>query len=128
MVMEAKEGTRSAILRFNEFMGAINNAFCMDIGFQEVYPSQAEKLAVNVLEDICMPVLNLCRTLQEAGTGLGHDAFARMADRAREFEFQTELLKRFIQNSAAPHPTLQGQTIQAETIAPSDTYDQLNWQ
>ena len=104
MVMEAKEGTRSAILRFKEFMGAINNAFSMDIGFQEPYPSQAERLAVNVLEDICLPILDLCRTFQDAGTVCGNEALLRMAERADEFEFQTELLKRYIQSSSMTVP------------------------
>ncbi len=106
MVMEAKEGTRSAILRFQDFMGAINNAFCMDIGFQESLPSQAEKLAVNVLEDICLPILDLCRTFKDEGTDRANGAFVRLAERAQEFEFQTELLKRYIQN-AGMSPALQ---------------------
>lgn len=110
MVMEAKEGTRSAILRFKEFIGAINNAFCMDIGFHEPCQSQAEKLAVNVLEDICLPVLDLCRTFQDESTDRLNQAFVRLAERAQEFEFQTELLKRYIQNAGAttrpPHAKL----------------------
>ena len=107
MEMEAQEGTRSAILRFQEFTGAINNAFCLDIGFQEPCQTQAEKLAVNVLEDICMPILDLCRTLQDKSTNRANEAFGRLADHAHEFEFQIELLKRYVQNTAMQTAALQ---------------------
>jgi len=111
MVMEAKEGTRSAILRFKEFLGAINNAFCMDIGFHEPCQTQAEKLAVNVLEDICLPILDLCRTLQSENTNRASQTLMRLADRAHEFEFQTELLKRYVQNTGMQTAALQTQNL-----------------
>ena len=103
MVMEAKDGVRSAILRFTEFMGAINNAFQTDIGFHEPYPNHCEKLAVNVLEEICLPILNLCRTFEELKVKqMGRNGRC-FVDRAREFEFQTELLKRYIYNAGMGH-------------------------
>lgn len=100
MVMDAKEGKRNAILRFTEFVGALNSSFRIEIGFQDPYPSYSDKLAVNILEEICLPILNLCQNF----AGLEHDNHSMLprdfADRAREFEFQTELLKRYIYNAA----------------------------
>lgn len=99
MVMDAKDGCRSAILRFSEFIGAINSAFCIELGFQEASHSYGEKLAMNVLEDICLPILNLCRSFAALQLENPQTLPRGFADRAREFEFQTELLKRYIHNA-----------------------------
>lgn len=103
MVMESSEGVKSVILRFKDFMGAINNAFKTDIGFHEPYPDHCEKLAVNVLEEICLPILNLCRSFDELKTHETRPGVRSLADRANEFEFQTELLKRYIYNAGMGH-------------------------
>lgn len=106
MVMEARGGVRSAILRFREFMGAVNRAFKTEIGFHEPFPKHGEKLAVNILEDICLPILNLCRGLDTTELGASRVAARRLTNRAEEFEFQTELLKRYIYNAAMSHAEL----------------------
>lgn len=99
MVMEAKDGMRNAIFRFNDFLGTVNNAFKLDIGFSEPYATHSEKLAVNILEEICLPILNLCRAFDILNTTQDR-AFAKaISDKAMEFEFQTELLKRFVSNA-----------------------------
>ncbi|MGD9294590.1 MAG: hypothetical protein PVI41_06885 [Roseobacter sp.] len=103
MVMEASDGIRSVILRFTEFMGAINNAFQTDIGFHQPHVNHCEKLAVNVLEEICLPILNLCRTFEELKETQIRTKGRGIVDRAREFEFQTELLKRYIYNAGMGH-------------------------
>lgn len=103
MVMEAKDGVRNAIFRFKEFMGAVNKAFRADIGFHEPASNHSEKLAVNVLADICLPILNLCRSFEELNCGQDRNKALHIADKAREFEFQTELLKRFIFNAGIGH-------------------------
>ncbi|WP_245897296.1 hypothetical protein [Roseobacter denitrificans] len=105
MVMEAKDGARNAIFRFTEFMGTVNNAFKLDVGFSEPYATHSDKLAVNILEEICLPILNLCRAFDMLN--LTQDrAFAKaISDKAMEFEFQTELLKRFISNSTVDRGT-----------------------
>lgn len=107
MIMEAKEGIRNAILRFREFIGAANSAFQHDMGFDIPLADHGEKLALNVLEDICLPILNLCHVLDEDARAHGHSFPSHLCDRAREFQFQTELLKRFIANArmeASPTP------------------------
>ncbi|WP_300030784.1 hypothetical protein [uncultured Roseobacter sp.] len=99
MIMESRDGIRNAILRFKEFLGSMSNAFCMDIGVKDDYPKHADRLAASVLADICLPVLNLCREMEFAlRDGLAEPSPDVLA-RAREFEFQTELLKRFIFNA-----------------------------
>lgn len=99
MVMEAKEGIRNAIFRFNKFLGTMNGAFLSDIGFDVPMAHHSEKLAINVLEEICLPILNLCYSMDESARTLGHAVPSRLADQAREFQFQTELLKRFISSA-----------------------------
>jgi hypothetical protein len=115
MVMEAKDGIRNAIFRFKEFMGAVNKAFRTDIGFQEACASHSEKLAVNVLADVCLPILNLCRSFEEMNFGHDRRKALNIADRAREFEFQTELLKRFIFNANMGHAEAAGAYLYEET-------------
>ncbi|MBW4708100.1 hypothetical protein KX928_09900 [Roseobacter sp. YSTF-M11] len=103
LIMEVKDGMRNAIFRFKEFLGALNLAFLPDIGFMEPYTNHAEKLATNVLADICLPLLNMCRDLEYAQVDTRDHLPNGFADRAREFEFQTELLKRFIFNAGIGH-------------------------
>ncbi|WP_227269455.1 hypothetical protein [Roseobacter weihaiensis] len=102
MIMEAKDGVRNAIFRFKEFIGGINNAFLTDLGFQETSATHSEKLAVNVLAEICLPIFNLCQTFEQMNLGKGTNA-PEFILRAREFEFQTELLKRFVFNAGVGH-------------------------
>lgn len=103
MIMEIKDGCRNAIFRFKEFMGGVNNAFLEEMGFHEPYSSHAEKLATNVLADICLPLLNLCRHLEFSPIGVTGGIPANLSDRVQEFEFQTELLKRFVFNAGMGH-------------------------
>lgn len=103
LVMKLKDGMRNAILRFKEFMGSLNNAFHPNIGFQEPYSNHAERLATNVLADICLPLLNMCRDMEFAQVDAQDRLPRGFAERTREFEFQTELLKRFIFNAGIGH-------------------------
>lgn len=103
MIMEIKDGCRNAIFRFKEFMGGVNNAFLEELGFSEPYASHAEKLATNVLADICLPLLNLCRQLEFTHVGVTGGMPPGLSDRVQEFEFQTELLKRFVFNAGIGH-------------------------
>lgn len=113
MIMEANDGVRNAILRFEEFMGAVNNAFHPDIGFHEPYSNHSEKLAVSVLSEVCLPILNLCRSFEEINFGHDRQRAMEISERAREFEFQTELLKRFIFNAGMGHAEAAGAYLHA---------------
>jgi hypothetical protein len=111
MIMEVRDEVRSAIFRFRDFIGSVNNAFRGDIGIEEPCSGYAERLAVNVLEDICLPLLNVARELEFAQTRSGAALSRALEDKVLEFEFQTELLKRFIHNSGiqterAPSPLI----------------------
>lgn len=99
ITMEAKNGVRNTIFRFSEFLGGINNAFQEDIGFQEPFSNHTEKLAVSVLSEVCLPILNLTRIFVDFNSDMDRRRATSISDRAREFEFQTELLKRFIFNA-----------------------------
>jgi hypothetical protein len=99
MIMDVRNEVRSAIFRFREFIGSVSNAFRGDIGMDAPYATYGERLAVNVLEDICLPLLNVARELEFAQTQSGARLSRALEDKVREFEFQTELLKRFIHNS-----------------------------
>jgi hypothetical protein len=103
LIMEVKDGVRNAIFRFKEFLGSVNNAFVESVGFQEPYASHAERLATNVLSEICIPLLNICRQMEFSQVGVNDRFASDMQDRLREFEFQTELLKRFIFNAGIGH-------------------------
>lgn len=103
LIMEVKDGVRNTIFRFKEFMGALNNAFQSNIGLQEPYANHAERLATNVLADICLPLLNMCHDLEYAQIDAKNRLPHGFSERAREFEFQTELLKRFIFNAGIGH-------------------------
>ena len=103
MIMEIKDGVRNAIFRFKEFLGSVDNAFQEEMGFHEPYANHAEKLAISVLADICLPLLNLSRQLEFSHVGVTTGLPFQIRDRVQEFEFQTELLKRFIFNAGLGH-------------------------
>lgn len=100
MVTQAIQGMRSIILRFKEFLGTANRVFRTDVGVEEPAISYGQKLAVNVLEDICLPILNLCHLLTERARAESQSVNPNLMVRMQEFRFQTELLKRFISNPA----------------------------
>lgn len=99
MVTDVTETVRSVIFRFKEFVGAINRAFQVDVGIEADIPTQTEKLALEVLEDICMPLLNLWHSLDSMIEPQGRTTGQHLLERAEEFRFRTELLKRFIGHS-----------------------------
>ena len=101
LVTDANNGIRSAIFRFKEFLGAVNAIFLENIGFDSCPVRHNEQLATQVLADVCLPLLNLCHQMDAL---LNHAPLAvanHLRDRTHELEFQTELLKRFVTNSAS---------------------------
>ncbi|MEP2471844.1 hypothetical protein [Roseobacter sp.] len=103
LIMDLQEGVRNTIIRFKEFMGGLNNAFIENVGLQEPFSNHAERLATNVLVDICLPLLNMTRDLEYGQVDTKDRVCKGFAERAQEFEFQTELLKRFIFNAGIGH-------------------------
>jgi len=122
MVMEVKEGVRNAIFRFKEFVGEVDVAFRDGVGLRTPLSSYSERLAVNVLSDICLPILNMAREMEFAHLEEGRPLPPALVDRAREFEFQTELLKRFIFNAglrleAEAPPAVSEMTVRRLTVS-----------
>ncbi|XDA99620.1 hypothetical protein AB1M95_06855 [Sulfitobacter sp. LCG007] len=117
LITDVNNGSRNAIFRFKEFLGAVNLAFRPEIGFQQTVTDQNERLATHILADICLPILNLCRYNQWPDrSGRLDDMAKQLADKAEELEFQTELLKRFVYNSGEDHGA--GRTgLAAQTVA-----------
>jgi hypothetical protein len=110
LVTDFRDGLRSAIFRVKEFIGGINVAFNCDVGFHDSLTEQNERLATSILCDICLPVLNFFRHGDGAPLQRMQSDYQQIQDRAREFEFQTELLKRYVTGSVrgslrmlAPH-------------------------
>ena len=57
MIMRTDKDEHSIILRFNEFLGPISAAFITDFGLKEQSSQVTDKLSINVLTDICMPLM-----------------------------------------------------------------------
>lgn len=102
MVTEVTGSARSIILRFKEFIGGASNAFRVDVGFEEPLTVHGQKLAISVLDDICLPLLNLCHLLENTANQFGYKSNERLKDRIEEFRFQTELLKRYATHLDGP--------------------------
>ncbi len=114
LVTNTKGGVRNAIFRFKEFLGAVNEMFLDKIGFNGSSVDHNERLATHVLTDICLPLLNLCSQMEHMMRDVQRPVHTTLKDRAKELEFNTELLKRFIFNSASGNPEAPQQYIHAE--------------
>ncbi|WP_424928110.1 hypothetical protein [Amaricoccus tamworthensis] len=98
----AVDGVKNVIFRFLEFVGGINHAFKASVGLEMSATSQMERLAMNILSDLCLPLLNLCKAAELAQIGDNSRMCKYLVERANEVEFQAELLKRFVFNSSEP--------------------------
>lgn len=93
------DGSINVIMRFKSFVGAINTAFREDVGFNTRLDTLNSAMATMVLEDIALPILNICTALKQrpAGPPGEFDAVEeRLARKSQELGFQIELLKRFV--------------------------------
>lgn len=96
LVMEASNRVRSVIVRFKHVIGAANRALKVDVGVEAQPVTHGQRLAVNVLADICLPLLNICHEMENTLRTTGQMGTTGLMEQVREFRFQTELLKRFI--------------------------------
>lgn len=96
LASETRDGARSVIMRIKEFLGAFNHILKPKVGFDEALSTNTEKLALSALMDICVPILNFARSTELKQM----DPEGRLRDtlemKIREFEFNAELLKRFV--------------------------------
>ncbi len=86
-------------VRFGTFIGGINRMFREDIGFDDPLAEATSELAVRVIGEVAVPLLDLCAAAEQdlAGIGGPFGAFGRrVGERGHEIRFQAELLKRFV--------------------------------
>ncbi len=96
LVSEPRDGVRSVIMRFKEFLGALNRILKPKIGFDENLSSNTEKLALNALMDICLPIMNFARSPELKVMDPDGHIQEMLEMKVQEFEFNAELLKRFV--------------------------------
>ncbi len=96
LVSEPRDGVRSVIMRFKEFLGAMNRILKPKIGFDENLSSNTEKLALNALMDICLPIMNFARSPELKVMDPDGHIQEMLEMKVQEFEFNAELLKRFV--------------------------------
>ena len=96
LASEIRDGARSVILRVKEFLGAFNRILKPKIGFEETLSTNTEKLALSALMDICMPIMNFARSAELEMMDPDGRIRETLELKVQEFEFNAELLKRFI--------------------------------
>ncbi|QBF30552.1 hypothetical protein CFI11_04905 [Thalassococcus sp. S3] len=97
LVSEMADGLRHVMCRFQHVMGSLSRMFKIDIGLGEQLFDMRERIAVEVLRDISMPLLDLCARLRAVKTNddLGEIA-THLADKSSEIGLFTEMLKRYV--------------------------------
>lgn len=96
LVSDARDGARSVIIRFKEFLGAFNRILKPKVGFDEPLSANSEKLALNALMDICIPIMNFARSPELRSLDPDGEFQDLLEMKVQEFEFNAELLKRFV--------------------------------
>lgn len=96
LASETRDGARSVIMRIKEFLGAFNRILKPKIGFDESVSSNTEKLALSALMDICVPIMNFARSAELKLLDPDGHIKDMLELKVQEFEFNAELLKRFI--------------------------------
>lgn len=111
LVSEPRDGVRSVIMRFKEFLGALNRILRPKIGFDENLSSNTEKLALSALMDICLPIMNFARSPELRAMDPDGQIQDMLEMKVQEFEFNAELLKRFV---AVNHPKLEADALERQ--------------
>ncbi len=107
MAAEPCNGVRSVIMRFKEFLGTFSRILKPSVGYDECLTSHTEKLALNALTDICVPILNFARSVELKTADREGHLQTMLEMKLREFEFHAELLKRYVAGNIPQHePTL----------------------
>ena len=99
IVTKLSDASLNIIARFGSFIGGINNAFAQNIGFDDHLTDQKTVLATKILEDIALPLLDICEFAENdlATTDPMFGRFgARLTEQSFQLRFKIELLKRYI--------------------------------
>lgn len=113
LVSEPRKGVRSVIMRFKEFLGAVNRILKPKVGFDESLSSSTEKLALTALMDICLPIMNFARSPELRAMDPDGHIQEMLEMRVQEFEFNAELLKRFV---AVNHPQQEADAVERQSL------------
>lgn len=100
MMTHTPGGDLSIIFRFSFYYGEIDCAFLEGIGFTRDSGAQSERLAVEVLSDLALPLMNICHSAAqlEHQPQIPFNKFGRdLAARAEELQMQINLVRRFIE-------------------------------
>lgn len=95
----AEDGSAVVIMRFKHIIGGIQNAFLSAFGLSDPVAEVRDDLAIDVLADLSMPLLDICSYVEAEGVTEdqpGHPVLRRVARHAGEIRFQVELIKRYL--------------------------------
>lgn len=95
----AEDGSAVVIMRFKHIIGGIQNAFVSAFGLSDPVAELRDDLAIEVLADLSMPLLDICSYVEALGVTedqLGHPVLRSVAKHAGEIRFQVELIKRYL--------------------------------
>ena len=95
-VTDIQNGARSVIIRFKEFLGPLTRILSPKVGLDEHLSINTEKLALSALMDICIPIMNFARSSELKTMDPDGNVQAMLEMKVQEFEFNAELLKRFV--------------------------------
>lgn len=122
IVSEMADGSQRIVLRFQTFLGSFSPALIPRVGFGNAHVNDQERVAMDVLSDIALPLLNQVNGTQTPGSIAVYGGADKLHSHAHEIAFRMELLKRFIagcarHTKAAPRPP-QASLDAPEHIAP----------
>ena len=104
IVSDISNGTQKIMVRFQVFLGSLGAILRSKVGFSVPSPATHERVALDVLTDLALPLLDLARLSEDDFVGHEVAVYERqkkLAERASEITFYVELLKRF--KADAPH-------------------------
>lgn len=93
---DIQNGARSVIIRFKEFLGPLTRILSPKVGLDEHLSTNTKKLALSALMDICIPIMNFARSSELKTMDPDGNVQAMLEMKVQEFEFNAELLKRFV--------------------------------
>lgn len=107
----AKDGSALITMRFKHLIGSIHHAFLDVLNLSTPASKTCDHLALQVISDISMPLLDICAFADLEGTPAQEadsPYFQSIIARAGEIRFQVELIKRYIHRLDADMLTLAG--------------------
>ncbi|WP_424928111.1 hypothetical protein [Amaricoccus tamworthensis] len=96
IISQTRDGARTVIFRFKDFVGNVAGAFKKNVGLALSDTSQFELMAVDILSDICSPLIDLCTRPEVTQVGRQSGVGKQLSSIAAEIEFQLDLLRRFV--------------------------------